>query len=157
MQFTVLRQEVRVIPGGVSWGSWTCGQWHSFPIQFYDAPYEYELMLKCLNIVFTSMFSMECVLKIIAFGVLVGALAPFGLFGGLHSGCLSVGGPSGTYSLELGIHQGLGASSLDTQLSVLHLPRPTSICLPSCGVSPGVAHWSLCSFLDQGHFLQLLA
>lgn len=39
--------------------------------QFYDAPYEYELMLKCLNVVFTSMFSLECVLKIIAFGVLV--------------------------------------------------------------------------------------
>nr|XP_012415954.1 PREDICTED: voltage-dependent N-type calcium channel subunit alpha-1B-like [Odobenus rosmarus divergens] len=39
-------------------------------IRFYDAPYEYELMLKCLNIVFTYMFSMECVLKIIAFGVL---------------------------------------------------------------------------------------
>ncbi|XP_036272880.2 voltage-dependent N-type calcium channel subunit alpha-1B [Pipistrellus kuhlii] len=39
-------------------------------MKFYDAPYEYELMLKCLNIVFTSMFSMECVLKIVAFGVL---------------------------------------------------------------------------------------
>ncbi|XP_010860596.1 PREDICTED: voltage-dependent N-type calcium channel subunit alpha-1B, partial [Bison bison bison] len=39
-------------------------------MKFYDAPYEYELMLKCLNIVFTSMFSMECVLKVIAFGVL---------------------------------------------------------------------------------------
>ncbi|XP_054440719.1 voltage-dependent N-type calcium channel subunit alpha-1B [Pteronotus mesoamericanus] len=39
-------------------------------MKFYDAPYEYELMLKCLNMVFTSMFSMECVLKIIAFGVL---------------------------------------------------------------------------------------
>ncbi|XP_073746560.1 voltage-dependent N-type calcium channel subunit alpha-1B-like, partial [Callorhinus ursinus] len=39
-------------------------------MKFYDAPYEYELMLKYLNIVFTSMFSMECVLKIIAFGVL---------------------------------------------------------------------------------------
>ncbi|XP_040818763.1 voltage-dependent N-type calcium channel subunit alpha-1B isoform X2 [Ochotona curzoniae] len=39
-------------------------------MKFYDAPYEYELMLKCLNVVFTSMFSMECVLKIIAFGVL---------------------------------------------------------------------------------------
>nr|AAB60437.1 N-type calcium channel alpha1 subunit [Mus musculus] len=39
-------------------------------MKFYDAPYEYELMLKCLNIVFTSMFSMECILKIIAFGVL---------------------------------------------------------------------------------------
>uniref|UniRef100_UPI00063C4033 LOW QUALITY PROTEIN: voltage-dependent N-type calcium channel subunit alpha-1B-like n=1 Tax=Odobenus rosmarus divergens TaxID=9708 RepID=UPI00063C4033 len=39
-------------------------------MKFYDAPYEYELMLKCLNIVFTFMFSMECVLKIIAFGVL---------------------------------------------------------------------------------------
>ena len=36
-------------------------------------------MLKCLNIVFTSMFSMECVLKVIAFGVLVCALAPSGL------------------------------------------------------------------------------
>lgn len=39
-------------------------------------------MLKCLNVVFTSMFSMECVLKIIAFGVLVRlhtlpALQPF--------------------------------------------------------------------------------
>ncbi|XP_035878419.1 voltage-dependent N-type calcium channel subunit alpha-1B isoform X5 [Phyllostomus discolor] len=39
-------------------------------MKFYDAPEEYELMLKCLNMVFTSMFSMECVLKIIAFGVL---------------------------------------------------------------------------------------
>ncbi|XP_049637927.1 voltage-dependent N-type calcium channel subunit alpha-1B [Suncus etruscus] len=39
-------------------------------MKFYDAPFEYELMLKCLNIVFTSMFSMECVLKLIAFGVL---------------------------------------------------------------------------------------
>ncbi|XP_008587369.1 PREDICTED: voltage-dependent N-type calcium channel subunit alpha-1B isoform X1 [Galeopterus variegatus] len=39
-------------------------------MKFYDAPYEYELMLKCLNVVFTSMFSLECVLKIIAFGVL---------------------------------------------------------------------------------------
>lgn len=72
-------------------------------MQFYDAPYEYELMLKCLNIVFTSMFSMECVLKIIAFGVLVGALAPSWPFGGLHSGSLSVGDPSGTQSMELGI------------------------------------------------------
>uniref|UniRef100_H3A6R0 Voltage-dependent N-type calcium channel subunit alpha n=1 Tax=Latimeria chalumnae TaxID=7897 RepID=H3A6R0_LATCH len=39
-------------------------------MKFYDAPRVYEDMLKCLNIVFTSMFSMECVLKIIAFGVL---------------------------------------------------------------------------------------
>nr|XP_012422555.1 PREDICTED: voltage-dependent R-type calcium channel subunit alpha-1E-like [Odobenus rosmarus divergens] len=39
-------------------------------MKFYDAPYEYAVMLKGLNAVFTSMFSMECVLKIIAFGVL---------------------------------------------------------------------------------------
>uniref|UniRef100_A0A6I8NBS2 Voltage-dependent N-type calcium channel subunit alpha n=1 Tax=Ornithorhynchus anatinus TaxID=9258 RepID=A0A6I8NBS2_ORNAN len=39
-------------------------------MKFYDAPHGYEIMLKCLNVVFTSMFSMECVLKIIAFGVL---------------------------------------------------------------------------------------
>uniref|UniRef100_A0A8D0C2E9 Voltage-dependent N-type calcium channel subunit alpha n=1 Tax=Salvator merianae TaxID=96440 RepID=A0A8D0C2E9_SALMN len=39
-------------------------------MKFYDAPVPYENMLKCLNIVFTSMFSLECVLKIIAFGVL---------------------------------------------------------------------------------------
>lgn len=60
-------------------------------------------MLKCLNIVFTSMFSMECVLKIIAFGVLVGALAPSWPFGGLHHGSISVGDPSGTQSMEIGI------------------------------------------------------
>ncbi|XP_058158812.1 voltage-dependent N-type calcium channel subunit alpha-1B isoform X1 [Dasypus novemcinctus] len=39
-------------------------------MKFYGAPDEYEVMLKCLNIMFTSMFSMECVLKIVAFGVL---------------------------------------------------------------------------------------
>ncbi|XP_060107264.1 voltage-dependent N-type calcium channel subunit alpha-1B isoform X2 [Heteronotia binoei] len=39
-------------------------------MKFYDAPAPYEEMLKCLNIVFTSMFSLECVLKIIAFGAL---------------------------------------------------------------------------------------
>lgn len=66
-------------PRGVSQGSQAWGQRCPFPGQFYDAPYEYELMLKCLNIVFTSMFSMECALKIIAFGVLVCALAPPGL------------------------------------------------------------------------------
>lgn len=58
--------------------------------QFYDAPYEYELMLKCLNIVFTSMFSMECILKIIAFGVLVCASTCSLLFDELHSGILPV-------------------------------------------------------------------
>lgn len=74
-------------------------------MQFYNAPYEYELMLKCLNIVFTSMFSMECVLKIIAFGVLVGALTPSWPLGGLHCGSPSVGRPAETYSMELGIPQ----------------------------------------------------
>lgn len=39
--------------------------------QYYNAPYAYEAMLKYLNIVFTALFSMECVLKIIAFGPLV--------------------------------------------------------------------------------------
>lgn len=39
--------------------------------QYYDAPNAYEAMLKYLNIVFTALFSLECVLKIIAFGPLV--------------------------------------------------------------------------------------
>ncbi|MEE6504997.1 hypothetical protein FKM82_005401 [Ascaphus truei] len=39
-------------------------------MKFYGASMTYEDMLKCLNIIFTSMFSMECILKIIAFGVL---------------------------------------------------------------------------------------
>uniref|UniRef100_A0A8C5T4X8 Voltage-dependent N-type calcium channel subunit alpha-1B n=1 Tax=Laticauda laticaudata TaxID=8630 RepID=A0A8C5T4X8_LATLA len=39
-------------------------------MKFYGAPEPYEDMLKCLNIVFTSMFSLECILKIIAFGAL---------------------------------------------------------------------------------------
>lgn len=44
------------------------------PQQYYNAPSSYEAMLKYLNIVFTALFSMECVLKIIAFGPLVSSL-----------------------------------------------------------------------------------
>lgn len=48
-------------------------------------------MLKCLNIVFTSMFSMECVLKIVAFGVLVGATpGPCHPRGALGAPCLEL-------------------------------------------------------------------
>lgn len=39
--------------------------------QFYGAPDLYEAMLKYLNIVFTALFTLECILKIIAFGPLV--------------------------------------------------------------------------------------
>ncbi|KAM8934722.1 voltage-dependent N-type calcium channel subunit alpha-1B isoform 2-T2 [Pelodytes ibericus] len=39
-------------------------------MKFHGASQTYEEMLKCLNIIFTSMFSLECILKIIAFGVL---------------------------------------------------------------------------------------
>lgn len=39
--------------------------------QFHGAPDFYEAMLKYLNIVFTTLFSLECILKIIAFGPLV--------------------------------------------------------------------------------------
>ncbi|XP_069465799.1 voltage-dependent N-type calcium channel subunit alpha-1B isoform X3 [Ambystoma mexicanum] len=39
-------------------------------MKFFGASTKYDLMLKILNIVFTSLFSMECILKIIAFGVL---------------------------------------------------------------------------------------
>uniref|UniRef100_A0A8C1AUS6 Voltage-dependent N-type calcium channel subunit alpha n=1 Tax=Cyprinus carpio carpio TaxID=630221 RepID=A0A8C1AUS6_CYPCA len=39
-------------------------------MKFHGAPDFYEAMLKYLNIVFTALFSMECVLKIIAFGPL---------------------------------------------------------------------------------------
>uniref|UniRef100_A0AAY4EJS0 Voltage-dependent N-type calcium channel subunit alpha n=1 Tax=Denticeps clupeoides TaxID=299321 RepID=A0AAY4EJS0_9TELE len=39
-------------------------------MKFHGAPDAYEAMLKYLNIVFTALFSLECVLKIIAFGPL---------------------------------------------------------------------------------------
>uniref|UniRef100_A0A670I900 Voltage-dependent R-type calcium channel subunit alpha n=1 Tax=Podarcis muralis TaxID=64176 RepID=A0A670I900_PODMU len=39
-------------------------------MKYYSAPYTYELALKYLNIAFTMVFSLECVLKIIAFGFL---------------------------------------------------------------------------------------
>ncbi|XP_026067319.1 calcium channel, voltage-dependent, N type, alpha 1B subunit, a isoform X11 [Carassius auratus] len=39
-------------------------------MKFHDAPDFYDAMLKYLNIVFTALFSMECILKIIAFGPL---------------------------------------------------------------------------------------
>lgn len=61
-------------------------------------------MLKCLNIVFTSMFSMECVLKIIAFGVLVCAVAPPGLLVSVFWPLLHRG-PLGVHCLELGFRE----------------------------------------------------
>ncbi|XP_077188350.1 voltage-dependent R-type calcium channel subunit alpha-1E isoform X5 [Paroedura picta] len=39
-------------------------------MKYYSAPYTYELALKYLNIAFTMVFSLECFLKIIAFGFL---------------------------------------------------------------------------------------
>lgn len=45
----------------------------SLCFQYDEASKSYEAVLANLNIVFTSLFSMECVLKIIAFGALVSA------------------------------------------------------------------------------------
>ncbi|KAJ0057625.1 hypothetical protein NL108_011110, partial [Boleophthalmus pectinirostris] len=39
-------------------------------MKFFEAPEWYEYMLKYLNIVFTALFTLECILKIIAFGPL---------------------------------------------------------------------------------------
>lgn len=39
--------------------------------QFSSASRPYEDMLKWLNIIFTALFTLECILKIIAFGLLV--------------------------------------------------------------------------------------
>lgn len=58
----------------LSWTLSPLGVWF-FPLfssrQYYSAPCTYELALKYLNIAFTMVFSLECVLKIIAFGFLV--------------------------------------------------------------------------------------
>lgn len=54
-------------------------------------------MLKCLNIVFTSVFSMECVLKIVAFGVLVRP----GPRGGAWAPGWALGTPQGPCGLSL--------------------------------------------------------
>ena len=40
-------------------------------LQYYSAPPAYEAVLKHLNTAFTVLFSVECVLKIMAFGFLV--------------------------------------------------------------------------------------
>uniref|UniRef100_A0A673IXE3 Voltage-dependent N-type calcium channel subunit alpha n=1 Tax=Sinocyclocheilus rhinocerous TaxID=307959 RepID=A0A673IXE3_9TELE len=39
-------------------------------MKFHDAPNPYEDMLKWLNIIFTALFTLECILKVIAFGPL---------------------------------------------------------------------------------------
>lgn len=46
----------------------------TFCPQFYGAPDLYESMLKYLNIVFTGLFTLECILKVIAFNPLVSCL-----------------------------------------------------------------------------------
>lgn len=42
-----------------------------FYFQYYSAPPAYEAVLKHLNTAFTVIFSVECILKIMAFGFLV--------------------------------------------------------------------------------------
>uniref|UniRef100_A0A665X8K2 Voltage-dependent N-type calcium channel subunit alpha n=1 Tax=Echeneis naucrates TaxID=173247 RepID=A0A665X8K2_ECHNA len=49
-------------------------------MKFYGAPDLYESMLKYLNIVFTALFTLECILKIIAFGPLNYLKAPWNVF-----------------------------------------------------------------------------
>uniref|UniRef100_A0A3B4ZNK0 Ion transport domain-containing protein n=1 Tax=Stegastes partitus TaxID=144197 RepID=A0A3B4ZNK0_9TELE len=49
-------------------------------MKFYGAPELYESMLKYLNIVFTSLFTLECILKIIAFNPLNYLKEPWNVF-----------------------------------------------------------------------------
>uniref|UniRef100_A0A1A8FXU0 Voltage-dependent N-type calcium channel subunit alpha n=1 Tax=Nothobranchius korthausae TaxID=1143690 RepID=A0A1A8FXU0_9TELE len=49
-------------------------------MKFYDAPAEYESMLKYLNIIFTGLFTLECILKIIAFNPLNYLKQPWNVF-----------------------------------------------------------------------------
>ncbi|XP_068609472.1 voltage-dependent N-type calcium channel subunit alpha-1B-like [Brachionichthys hirsutus] len=49
-------------------------------MKFYGAPELYESMLKYLNIVFTALFTLECILKIIAFGPLNYLTAAWNVF-----------------------------------------------------------------------------
>ncbi|XP_054896571.1 voltage-dependent N-type calcium channel subunit alpha-1B isoform X2 [Poeciliopsis prolifica] len=49
-------------------------------MKFYDAPVVYESMLKYLNIVFTGLFTLECILKIIAFNPLNYLKEPWNVF-----------------------------------------------------------------------------
>lgn len=41
------------------------------PAQYHSAPAAYDTVLKHLNSAFTVLFSMECILKILAFGLVV--------------------------------------------------------------------------------------
>lgn len=61
------------MPGRKTWSAEVQLEISFAPVfQFHGAPDFYEAMLKNLNIVFTTLFSLECILKIIAFGPLVG-------------------------------------------------------------------------------------
>lgn len=43
----------------------------SLVLQYYSAPAAYDAVLKHLNTAFTVLFSLECILKILAFGLVV--------------------------------------------------------------------------------------
>ena len=45
-------------------------------LQYHSAPAAYDTVLKHLNTAFTVLFSMECVLKIMAFGLVVSIMTP---------------------------------------------------------------------------------
>ena len=86
--------------------------------QFYDASDTYENVLKMFNNVFTSLFSLECLLKIMAFGVLVrGTLGTLGTLGAL--GALRTPGTLGALGTL-----GMGTPGDQSHTSGPRAPRP---------------------------------
>lgn len=56
---------------------WSNGeaQCSPLPCQYHSAPTAYDTVLKHLNTAFTVLFSLECILKIMAFGLVVSITA----------------------------------------------------------------------------------
>lgn len=117
-----------------------------FP-QFYGASQAYDNVLRVFNIVFTSLFSLECLLKVLAFGILVSAAAGLGAQGpeshqdtqpattGDSAGC----GPGAPATFEVRIGPACGHRSLAQGLvpcSCQHGPGMPMLRIPNAHALP---------------------
>lgn len=100
----------------------------SLCFQYDEASKNYEAVLANLNIVFTSLFSMECVLKIIAFGALVSApVCTSAYICGEWSGCWALAYAwNGAYRIRAKNTAATSVSS-QTQLHKALLIKPLSV------------------------------
>nr|XP_015195610.1 PREDICTED: voltage-dependent P/Q-type calcium channel subunit alpha-1A-like [Lepisosteus oculatus] len=101
-------------------------------MKYNGASLTYESVLKNLNIVFTTLFSMECLLKIIAFGILNYFRDAWNIFDFVTV----LGSITDILVTELGVSARTGVCACPAQCACVSVERGRGLCKCPCWLSP---------------------